>query len=92
MRKLAKAKIPPLSPKLPKRDGTERPPHDWLGIDANALPRESDYLESSEVKKQDQAHHPDPPAQQWLSLRNEASYDPQQGHTEQRPTGCPQPG
>src|SRR6266446_1600058 len=53
MGELTETEVPPLPPELSEGGGTERRRHDGLGFDAKALPQESDYLESPEVKKQD---------------------------------------
>jgi hypothetical protein len=60
--KLTETEIPSLPPKLSEGAGSERRRHDGFGSNAEALPKESDYLESAEVKEQDETQHPYPAA------------------------------
>ena len=62
MSKLTETEVPSLPPELSEGGGMERCRHDGFGFDAKAPPKESDYLESTEVKEQDQTYHPYPSA------------------------------
>jgi hypothetical protein len=59
---LTETEIPSLPPKLSEGGRPGRRRHDGFGANAEALPKESDQLESAEVKEQDQTQHPYPAA------------------------------
>lgn len=91
MGKLTKTEIPSFPPELAEGGGTERCRHNGFGSDTEALPQESDYLESTEVQEQDQTQHPNPPAQEGLSLRDGSRNSPEQDRTENRFERRPEP-
>jgi hypothetical protein len=62
MGKLPETKVPTLTPELAEGCGLERRGHDGLGSDPQALPQESNHLESAEVKEKDQTRHAYPSA------------------------------
>src|SRR5258708_30766377 len=91
MGKLTETEVPPLPPELSQGGGTEGRRHDGFGFDAKALPQESDYLEGTEVKEQDQTKHADPPAQNGSSLRNGTCHSPEEDCPENRFERRPEP-
>jgi hypothetical protein len=91
MGKLTETEVPPLSPKLREGGGAERRRHNGFGLDAETLPKQSDYLEATEVEEQDQTDHPCPSPQKWLSKRNGSRYNPEQDSAESSFERRPEP-
>src|SRR5882672_12626004 len=84
MPKLTETEVPSLAPELAEGCGTERQRHDGIGFDAEALPHERDYLEGTEMKKQDQTRHSYPSPYEGVCLRNGSRHNPEQDSTENR--------
>jgi hypothetical protein len=62
MGKLTEPKIPPFAPKLSEGYRAEWGRHNRFGLNAHALPQQTNDLEGAEVQQQDQTQHSDPPA------------------------------